>query len=182
MKIKKTLTLINNFWTNVEMTKSRQRSRNRMFGIKENGICQCSIDTCIKSSKDPSSDLSFFFVGSLIYDVMGRFHNISYQFRTTFKFPYLMYHADLGMTCPTWYFKFYKPDDKRLNWDQMKEILEIFILDIHSWFKKNYYENEFERFKTLLLKCIESKLERFHDSIILRNTLKKMEFLPNTLV
>jgi hypothetical protein len=127
------------------------------------GLCQCATESFIMRSGDPKTARSFLMIGALIDQIMFTdFYEIYDDFRDEFRYPKLHAHSGGGMASPSWLGYSHHGFNKKIDWDNVSEILDVLLLSTEKWFEDN---------------MMHDKLSSFHESLILSiNT----EFEENT--
>ena len=159
----KTLTLIDNFWSEVD--------RLQKFHYLDQGeFCQCTTEKFIKRCKDSDEMRSFLMVGILIDQCIG--FQVHDEFKLVFKYPGLNSHGAPDRCSPSWFDDNYAMRDQ-VDWRSVKNIFEILITDTKSWLAKNYGHERVDELKKTLIYHIDNKFQKYPEGILLSHVIEQ---------
>jgi cell fate (sporulation/competence/biofilm development) regulator YmcA (YheA/YmcA/DUF963 family) len=106
------------------------------YVIDDKGYCQCTTERAIGYSREPDRMRAFLMIAVLIDQMMWTHFRYFYgEFLAAgFRFPKLNSHVGGGMASPSWFCLPYHGFDKKVNWEAVRDVAEILLNGLYSWF------------------------------------------------
>jgi len=140
--------LIDNYWNEI-------KNIGNIYHGDKFGVCQCGTERVIQSSKDELTTRSFLLIGVLLDQLIhNKFNYFHSDFEKKFKFPKLYSHGVEGYASPEWFIYYFHGYDKKINWNNAKNIGKTLISEITEWLLINKIISDPLDFKNILLEEI----------------------------
>ena len=138
------------------------------------GFCQCYSEKFIEASSD-SVLMRSFMLCSTFFDQFFYTHyrHIYKEFSYKFNFPKIYAHGIGGHASPSWFVYKVHGFDKKADWGNIKEILEIIFIDILNWLKTQYSDEEVLTLKKIIKKEVEQEFDEYPDAVLINHILEK---------
>ena len=172
--MKNTKTLINFFKNDYDILGRDLNFCMNHLSENERGFCQCFSEKFIEKSSD-SKLMRSFMLCSTFFDQFFYTHyrSIYTEFSNVFNFPKIYAHGMGGHASPSWFVYKFHGYDKKADWKNIKDILEIISKDIMDWFKIKHSDEEVLFLKETMKKEVKQEFEEYPDSVLLIHILEK---------
>lgn len=163
--MKKTLSLINSFWHEIE---NLPKNKKYLITAERGAFCQCGTERFIEITKNPIETRSFLMIGILIDQTISHgSHDLHDKFRTIFRYPRLRSHPTGQEGHPPSWFAYNIMMRDKVDWLSVRDIYETLFIDTKNWFLENNQIENFDEFKKYLMSNAKNDFKDFPEMLSL---------------